>query len=190
MIAGVSSSCVSPAPPPVVEVLPQGPDSLTIHTGEAWFQSRARWLGISPEEARRRDSELDTQRPPDPDFWDPQLSVEVASLWSALCNECHGGRRRISEARFIPPPAPGWGRGEGFFFGSKKPREREFRVVFEGGKSIIAEKSKMPSWGGRLSREQIWGLVHYVEFYSMSVEGHFPPGLYPEASDRMGATNE
>ncbi len=146
---------------------------------------RGQWLGLSSDEAKKRDETFDAKHAPETTFWDPQLSVEVASLWSALCNECHGGRRRISESRFIPPPQDGWGGGEGYFFGAKKLRERQFQVVFEGGKKVIAEKSKMPSWGGRLSREQIWGLIHYVEFYSMAVEGHFPPGLYPEASDRL-----
>ncbi len=37
----------------------------------------------------------------------------------------------------------------------------------------------MPAWRGKLSKEQIWALIYFIEFQSGGIEGRFPPSLYP-----------
>ena len=37
----------------------------------------------------------------------------------------------------------------------------------------------MPAWRGKLSKEQIWALIYFVEYQSGGIEGRFPPSLYP-----------
>ena len=35
----------------------------------------------------------------------------------------------------------------------------------------------MPAWRGKLSKEQIWALIYFVEYQSGGIEGRFPPSL-------------
>jgi hypothetical protein len=66
-------------------------------------------------------------------FWDAQTSLEAVSVWSAVCNECHGGRRRVEDATTMPAPPPEWGRGDGFFFGARRRYADVFNVIYRGG---------------------------------------------------------
>ena len=59
-----------------------------------------------------------------------------------------------------------------------EPRPRNL-----ASKAIDGNPSEMPAWGPRLSREQIWSLVYYIEHESRGILGDFPPGLYPERRD-------
>lgn len=149
-----------------------------VHLGERWFEHRAAFLGMTRNDARIRDRELDDRSPPQDTFWDEQLAVEAASLWRALCNDCHGGRRSIQRAKQIPQPPHGWGSADGQFFGQTRPHREIFRKIFDGGEEPTeADKEKMPPWGDRLSREQIWALVWFIEHASNDVVLNRPPPL-------------
>lgn len=157
---------------------PSGGAEFPIHSSEKWFPFRAQYLNIGVDEARRRDARLSKAAPPK-EFWDEQTAIEAVSVWTSLCNECHGGRRRIRDALAMPPPPAGWGQGSGLFFGKRRPYPEIFAIITEGGPMRDGKASEMPSWEGKLSREQIWALIYFLEAQSAGIEGVFPPSLYP-----------
>jgi mono/diheme cytochrome c family protein len=149
-----------------------------LHIADDWWRFRSDFLRISPAQARERDAQFSDRQPP-PIFWDQQTAIEAASVWGTLCNECHGGRRRVEDAAKMPPPPAGWGRGDGLFFGQRRAYDMLFNVVNGGGPERNGKKSEMPAWRGRLAREQIWAILYFLEYQSGGIEGRFPPSLYP-----------
>jgi hypothetical protein len=149
-----------------------------VHLEEKWWPFRAEHLAITADAAKARDAKMSNQKAPE-SFWDEQTAIEAVSIWSALCNECHGGRRMLKDARSMNPPPPGWGSGEGLFFGRSRPYAEIFGIIFNGGPDKNGVPSEMPKWGSRISKEQIWSLIYFVEYQSGGVKGQFPPSLYP-----------
>lgn len=149
-----------------------------VHLGDAWFTFRAPYLSIEADQAKARDDSISEQVAPN-GFWDEQSATEAVSLWSALCNECHGGRRRLKDALSMPPPAKDWGRGQGLFFGKRRPYAEIFAVISGGGPERNGKPSEMPAWRQKLAKEQIWSVIYFLEFQSGGIEGTFPPSLYP-----------
>jgi hypothetical protein len=163
------------APKPTEQALP--------HIGDKWWKFRADFLGISESEARDRDAAISGDRAPS-GFWDKQTATETVTIWGSLCNECHGGRRRLRDAMVMPAPAQGWGRGDGLFFGNRRDYAAVFATVNQGGVPRDGVRSQMPSWNGKLAREQMWALLYFLEFQSGGIEGRFPPSLYPRPLDQ------
>jgi len=164
---------------------PEEVRALPIHLNESWWPFRAQHLRISVTEAKRRDAAISRSQSP-ADFWDEQTAVEAVSVWTVLCNECHGGRRNVEDALKTPTPAPAWGQGEGLFFGNRRAYQHVFDIVYNGGPSQNGARSEMIAWKKELSREQIWALLYFLEYQSGGIEGRFPPSLYPrrpEAAD-------
>jgi mono/diheme cytochrome c family protein len=149
-----------------------------VHVADAWWAFRADHLKISESKARDRDADMSEKQAPD-GFWDDQTAVETIAIWTTFCNECHGGRRRMEDAVKMPFPAKTWGRGEGLFFGTRRPYAEIFRIVTNGKIEKEENRYRMPAWKGKLSREQIWALIYFVEYQSGGIEGRFPPSLYP-----------
>jgi mono/diheme cytochrome c family protein len=163
------------------------PAAYELHLGEAWFEHRARTLGISVEAAKARDASFAEEEPPE-GLWDETTSVEAAGLWRDLCAQCHGpngdpeeapNRRERSEAEeakrsgarpseavgeleTMPRDWSGMGPAMGFFFGGDKMRAGIYRRIRDGG-DADGKPSKMPRWGEQLAREQIWALVQHIE---------------------------
>ncbi len=152
-----------------------------IHLEDKWWPFRSEYLGVSIADARARDARISSWPPEN--FWDEQTAIEAVSIWSALCNECHGGRRKLKDALDMPPPPPGWGVGDGLFFGRSRPYAEIFKIVFNGGPERDGKPSEMPNWGVRISREQIWSLIYFIWFQSGGVTGNFPPSLHPRVPD-------
>lgn len=153
-----------------------------IHLSEKWYSFRSEYLKVSVDGALARDAAISESTPP-AKFWDEQTSIEAVSIWGALCNECHGGRRRIKDAVGMPAPIDGWGRGEGLFFGKRKPYREVFATIAGGGPERNGKPSEMPAWRTRLAKEQIWSLIYFLEYQSGGIEGVFPPSLYPRGSE-------
>ncbi len=149
-----------------------------LHLADDWYRFRAEFLRSTVQQVRDRDAAFSDHQPP-PVFWDQQTALEAAGVWGSLCNECHGGRRRVEDAVKMPPPPAGWGRGEGLFFGVRRPYEMLFNIVYNGGPDRNGKRSEMPAWRNRLSREQIWAILYFLEYQSGGIEGRFPPSLYP-----------
>lgn len=185
--SAVGPSCATAEKPEVIEPVigggrtpgTPGTKTITVHLGPSWFKWRSKQLGLSIEKASARDAESDERGPPR-GFWDGEIAIEAAAIWTALCNDCHGGRRRVFAAAEIPPPAADWSTGTGFFFGRKRLRRDVFRTIQNGGPPILGKPSEMPAWKGRLSHEVSWALAYFIEYESRGIEGAFPPGLYPE----------
>jgi len=133
---------------------------------------------MGEDKVRDRDGEISERQAPS-GFWDLQTSVETISIWTTFCNECHGGRRKMEDVIRMPAPAANWGRGEGLFFGIRRPYADIFRTVYNGKIEKEGNRWKMPAWRGKLSKEEIWALIYFVEFQSGGIEGRFPPSLYP-----------
>jgi hypothetical protein len=161
---------------------PAGEEQPPVHVGDGWWGFRASFLEISEAQARERDANISERQPPE-ELWDRQTSVETIAIWSVFCNECHGGRRKLSDVVKMPVPAPAWGRGEGLFFGARRPYTEIFRTITNGKIEKEGNRWRMPAWKGKLSREQIWSLIYFVEYQSGGIEGRFPPSLYPRGGD-------
>jgi len=168
-------------PEPVSDLLTdKAGNTFKVHLGPAWFQTRARWLAMTPRAAVDRDAAISDQSPP-LGFWDEQTATEAAAIWGALCNDCHGGRRKVSAAVNMPAPRSDWAKGEtSYFFGRPRTHAEIFRTIYNGAAPKDGKPSEMPSWGGKLSREQIWAMIYFIEYQSGGTEGDFPPGLYPQ----------
>lgn len=155
-----------------------------VHVGDAWWSFRAEFLKTNEGRVRDRDGDISEKQAPG-EFWDQQTAVETISVWTTFCNECHGGRRRMEDVMKMPAPTPGWGRGDGLFFGIRRPYADIFRTIYNGKIEKEGNRWKMPAWRGKLSKEQIWALIYFVEYQSGGIEGRFPPSLYPrENADR------
>lgn len=149
-----------------------------VHVNEQWWPFRAEFLKTSEQRAKDRDAEISEKQAP-ADFWDLQSAIETVSIWGTFCNECHGGRRRTDDALKMPAPTANWGRGEGLFFGARRPYAEIFKIVSNGKIEKESSRWKMPAWKGKLSREQIWALIYFIEYQSGGIEGRFPPSLFP-----------
>jgi hypothetical protein len=151
---------------------------IDIHLDDRWWHFRSDYLHVSEAQIRARDADISEVQAPDR-FWDEQTAVEAINVWSAVCNECHGGRRRLEDALKMPVPAPAWGRGEGLFFGARRRYADVFMVVYRGGPERKGVRSEMPAWRGKIAKELIWALLYFLEYQSGGIEGRFPPSLYP-----------
>jgi mono/diheme cytochrome c family protein len=158
---------------------------LPIHINESWWPFRAQHLGITPAQAERRDAQMSEARAP-ANFWDSQTALEAVSVWTVLCNECHGGRRNLEDAAEMPTPAPAWGEGTGLFFGNRRAYRHMFNVVHEGGPVRESGRAEMPAWRRILSTEMIWALLYFLEYQSGGIESRFPPSLYPRRPKVLG----
>jgi len=153
-------------------------ERMPVHVADQWWSFRADFLKLNEDKARERDGEISERQAP-AGFWDLQTSVETISIWTMFCNECHGGRRKMEDVVGMPAPTPSWGRGDGLFFGIRRPYADIFRTVYNGKIEKEGNRWKMPAWRGKLAKEQIWALIYFVEFQSGGIEGRFPPSLYP-----------
>ncbi len=158
-------------------------NALPIHIEEKWWSFRGKHLGLSAAQVRRRDKRISMNEPPD-SFWDKQTALEAVSVWTSVCNECHGGRRRLKDALEMESPPADWGRGEGLFFGRKRPYQEIFATIWNGGPDKDnGEPSEMPVWKDKIARELIWSIIWFLEVQSGGREGRFPPSLYPRRAD-------
>jgi mono/diheme cytochrome c family protein len=156
----------------------QVPDPAPLHTGNKWWRFRADFLKISEAEAKDRDAAISVRQAP-ANFWDAQTANETVEIWGHVCNQCHGGRRHLKDAIGMPPPPPGWGNGDGLFFGNRRDYWAVFAVVNLGGPPRNGIRSPMPPWTGKLAKEQMWALLYFLEYQSGGIEGRFPPSLFP-----------
>ena len=157
---------------------PKPAERMPVHVGDQWWGFRGEFLKMAEGKVRDRDNDISERQAPS-GFWDLQSSVETIAIWTTFCNECHGGRRKMEDVVRMPTPAADWGRGEGLFFGIRRPYSEIFRTVYNGKIEKEGNRWKMPAWRGKLSKEQIWALIYFVEFQSGGIEGRFPPSLYP-----------
>ena len=158
--------------------VPASVESVQINPSEKWWKFRGSFLKLSEAQAKERDNNVSEVRPPEK-FWDEQTAGEAASLWIAVCTECHGGRRRLEDAVGMPVPAARWGQGEGLFFGTRRRYTDVFFTIFRGGPERNGVPSEMPPWRGKISKEMVWALLYFLEYQSGGIEGRFPPSLRP-----------
>jgi hypothetical protein len=199
ILIALSTSCATPPQAPVANIEPpaasdsafvlsrnptgaQPVELAPVHINEQWYGFRSEFLKQPEVQLKERDAAISEKQAP-PDFWDQQTSVETISIWTMFCNECHGGRRKLEDAVKMPGPAPGWGRGEGLFFGARRPYSEIFKTIANGKIEKEGNRWKMPAWKGKLSKEQIWSLIYFVEYQSGGIEGRFPPSLYPRGEN-------
>ena len=162
-------------------VAPKAAERVPVHVGDQWWAFRADFLKVNEDKARDRDGDISEKQAP-AGFWDLQTSVETISIWTTFCNECHGGRRKMEDVIKMPAPSAAWGKGEGLFFGIRRPYADIFRTIYNGKIEKEGNRWKMPAWRGKLSKEQIWALIYFVEYQSGGIEGRFPPSLMPRES--------
>lgn len=124
---------------------------------EAWLAERAKSLGTNIEQARLRDDNFSESKPP---VTDQTVQAQSARIWKKNCAACHGltGKSENTPS-FTPPPRKfgTMGMSMGFFFGGDKMRAGIYRTIKNG------KGQNMPAYGDKLAREQIWGLVKFIE---------------------------
>jgi hypothetical protein len=181
--AADSAFVLSRDPAPVRK--PEQADTGQVHVGDLWWGFRGGYLKVAEAAARDRDGEISEKQAPS-GFWDEQTALETIHIWSTFCNECHGGRRKMQDVVKMPGPAANWGRGEGLFFGIRRPYADIFRTISNGKIEKEGNRWKMPAWKGKPANEQIWSLIYFIEYQSGGIEGRFPPSLYPrgDTADR------
>jgi len=201
-LAFITTACASPAPPPAQTIEPPAAADSTfvlsrnptgakpveqapVHVGDSWWSFRGDFLKVGEAQVREREEAISEKQAPQ-EFWDKQTAGETIAIWSVFCNECHGGRRKLEDVMKMPAPTATWGKGEGLFFGARRPYADIFRTIWNGKIEKEGNRWKMPAWKGKLSKEQIWSLIYFVEYQSGGIEGRFPPSLYPrgESADR------
>ncbi len=153
-------------------------ERIPIHINDHWWPHRAAGLELTVAQARARDAAISSRRAPR-NFWDGQTAVEALSVWTVLCNECHGGRRSLQDALDMPEPPARWSEGEGLFFGKRRAYEAMFLAVYQGGPKKEPGHPAMPAWKKILPKEVIWSLLYFLEYQSGGIESQFPPSLYP-----------
>jgi mono/diheme cytochrome c family protein len=99
-------------------------------------------------------------------WWDEQLAAETHELWERLCKECHHGSRKREKVLAYPPPPRDWARTPTRFFTWDHEPKVAFQIVMAGAKARPGEKD-MPAWKDQLSREQVWGLIYFVNRVSL-----------------------
>ena len=181
VLTALSCSPRPPATAPGIELDEPShapPAALPIHINDDWWPVRARHLGISELELAQRDANVGAARVPD-GFWDSQTAVEAVSVWTVLCNQCHGGRRQLEDVDEMPEPPADWGTGSGLFFGSRRHYSHLFNIVHDGSPRKEEGRPSMPAWRTVLSNEMIWAMLYFLEYQSGGIESRFPPSLYP-----------
>jgi mono/diheme cytochrome c family protein len=137
----------------------QAPEGVHHLEGDAWFAWRGAALGVTPEEARTRDSALSEDAPPE--SLAPDVRQRAAATWKTVCSTCHGTQGKPPERPGQPTPKA-WGTmgtGMGFTFGGDKMRAGIYRTIRDG------KGETMAAWGDRLAREHIWALVAHIESF-------------------------
>lgn len=163
---------VKPPPPPSPSASPsptsaapsKRPSRPAIHVGDTWIPVRSQALGLDATTAAARDQSFLAGPPADGLWWDPQLAGEVHGIWTELCSECHDGRRNVETVLKIPPPGRRWIQEEGPLFGGKKTPVAAFKILLDGAKASAGRD--MPGFRGKLSNEQLWGLVYFIRAVS------------------------
>ncbi len=162
-----SSAVAPPAAPVTAPTAALVAPSIDDLVREAWLARRAGQLGVSLDEARRRDAALSVEIPPGVTTDDAQTRAEAAAIWGRICASCHGVTGRLDGAlqKTDPPPRTWGGMGArmGFFFGGDRMRAGIYRSIAEGGPVRDGKPSPMPAWGTTFAREQIWALVRHIE---------------------------
>jgi len=153
-------------------------EAAPLHIGDKWWRFRADFLNMTEAQAKDRDNAISELKAP-ANFWDKQTALETVQIWGHLCNECHGGRRHMKDAMSMPLPPPGWGAGDGLFFGNRRDYSAVFAIINGGGPERNGKRSQMPPWSGKLAKEEMWALLYFLEYQSGGIEGRFPPSLYP-----------
>jgi mono/diheme cytochrome c family protein len=104
---------------------------------------------------------------PPRDAWTEEQKAESAELWRTHCGACHGADGKLTHVPPMEPRPREWGTfgaQMGFFFGGDAMRAGIYRRIARGG-DAEGRPSPMPDFEGRLSREQIWGLVFLLESF-------------------------
>lgn len=153
-----------------------GPSRVTAPSGsavmlrDAWYETRAKELGVSAEETRAKDETFSEESPPGEEQVSAAARVQAASIWAEQCSRCHGADGEPPEKTEHPGAPPrAWGTmgtSMGFFFGGDKMRAGIYRTIAKGGaKKEDGTLSAMPAWGDSFSREQLWALVYHIESF-------------------------
>lgn len=140
------------------------PQNLKSHSKEAWLLKLSIDNKISLKEQTKLDNEIASDGVPHFLKKDAMAMQEAAVIWRDDCSNCHGmdGEARIVEGSDIKSRNFGtMAMQMGFFFGGDKMRTGIFHKISEGSSKDGLEL--MPSYSRKLSQQQIWSLVFYLE---------------------------
>ncbi|HPF39069.1 MAG TPA: c-type cytochrome [Phycisphaerae bacterium] len=153
----------------------------------AWLKWKAETENRGIEELEREDAEISSTRNPFDAYRDSDAVRRGAVLYKYHCARCHG-----DDARGHGPSAlPDYPANDFHDFGQRfaatlhrgAPR-RWFRSITNGTGDIVTYPDEppgpaMPAFGAKLSREQIWLLITYLQ----SLDVHFPEATAPQATE-------
>ncbi|MCS6983867.1 MAG: cytochrome c [Leptospiraceae bacterium] len=127
------------------------------HSRQDWILLRAAHFGILPSEAEKRDLLIREDTPFREE--DEELKKEAALIWRDMCALCHGIDGDPSKSLLVEPKPKklgGFAMRMGFFFGGDAMRTAIYKIIRDG-------KGRMPGFAQKLSREQMWAMVRYLE---------------------------
>ena len=150
-----------------------------VHVGDQWWAFRGDFLKLSEDKARERDGrhlgETGARRVLGPaDLRRDNLDLDDVLQRVPRRPPQDGGRREDAGA---DRPPGGAARGCSSAFAGPTPTSSRPSTTARSRRRAIA--GRCPPGAGKLSKEQIWALIYFVEYQSGGIEGRFPPSLYP-----------
>jgi mono/diheme cytochrome c family protein len=85
---------------------------------------------------------------------------DSAALYARACAACHGDRGGGDGVNAPNLPVRPTAHADSAYM-STRPDDTLFDGIYGGG-YILNKSARMPAFGATLTREQIWGLVHYL----------------------------
>lgn len=134
------------------------------HTREAWLLQASVNDKVSLKEQTKKDNQLGEYEVPHFLKQDPKTMREAKAIWRDTCSACHGMTGKSIKLKNSDVQSRNFGTmgmSMGFLFGGDKMRAGIFRKISQG--SNANRTDLMPSYNQKLSRQQIWGLVFFIE---------------------------
>ena len=135
------------------------PAQTALPTKAQSIETSAATRGVTPAEFSAIDEGFGKATPPEELWNSPELREKAAIQWASLCASCHGVEGKLKNVpAFDPSPRAfgGMGMSMGFLMGGNKMRAKVFQVIQEG-------RNEMPRFGERLTNQEIWGIVYFLE---------------------------
>lgn len=126
--------------------------------GRKWLAEKSKRTGTPVSELLEADKEF--TRPLSDEQYTPELKANITKIWMAECSACHGKEGEPPEGlkfKKMPRGLSSTGMAMGFLFGGDKMRAGIFKLIRDG------RGPNMPAFGKKLTREQLWGLVRFID---------------------------
>lgn len=180
MLVMLMGSCAGPQPLPMA-IHPQDHDTYVSRLNASNADARAAyadWMASerksTSEEVLRADTRLSQTRNPFDAHRDPQAVSRGAVIYKMHCARCHGddarGQGPSTLADYPATDFKSFGKRFAATLHRGAPR-KWFRVIRDGSGDLVeypdGHMTAMPAFGGKLTREQTWLVITYLQSLEM-----------------------